>query len=121
MSEPELPIDGPAAPPRRNGELIFEAPWQSRVFGITVALAERGLFTWRDFQRALIAAIARREASASVREHDEPQDYWSRWSEALVALLREREPDLIAHLPSRIDDLAARPAGHDHEHPHEHD
>jgi hypothetical protein len=29
-----LDVDGIADPPRRNGELIFEAPWQSRVFGL---------------------------------------------------------------------------------------
>ncbi len=26
------------AVPRRNGELVFEAPWEGRVFGMTVAL-----------------------------------------------------------------------------------
>ena len=27
-------MDGPAALPLKNGELVFEEPWQGRVFGI---------------------------------------------------------------------------------------
>ena len=34
----ELDRDGPAAPPRRNGELVFAAPWERRLFGVTMAL-----------------------------------------------------------------------------------
>ena len=33
---------GAAAPPRSNGELVFEAPWESRSFGMAVALSEPG-------------------------------------------------------------------------------
>ena len=32
----------PAAPPRRNGELVFEVPWESRAFGVALALCEAG-------------------------------------------------------------------------------
>ena len=35
-------MTGPAAMPRRNGELVFAEPWQGRVFGMAVALSERG-------------------------------------------------------------------------------
>ncbi|MFD9651474.1 hypothetical protein [Streptomyces mirabilis] len=31
MSAP-LDIEGPAAPPRSNGELVFAEPWESRAF-----------------------------------------------------------------------------------------
>ena len=34
---------GPAAPPRDNGELVFAAPWESRAFGLALALNEAGL------------------------------------------------------------------------------
>ena len=46
MSESVLDVEGPAAPTRRNGELVFDAPWQSRLFGVTMALRERDLFAW---------------------------------------------------------------------------
>ena len=32
--------------PRANGELVFEAPWQSRAFGIAIALVERQASDW---------------------------------------------------------------------------
>jgi hypothetical protein len=56
-----LPIavdeDGTAAPPRRNGELVFEAPWQGRAFGMCVALLQREAKTWDDFRPFLVAAL----------------------------------------------------------------
>ena len=38
MTSPVLEIDGPAAPPRDNGELVFAEPWESRAFGLAVTL-----------------------------------------------------------------------------------
>ncbi len=105
---PEL--DGPAAPPRDNGELVFEAPWESRIFGITLAMCERGRFTWEDFRTRLIAEIAAWE-----REHtaDEPYRYYERWLAALERLLAERGLCAPEALDARERTLAARPAGHD--------
>ena len=51
-------MSGPAAPPRRNGELVFEAPWQGRAFGMAVGLVEHLGLEWKAFQQRLIAAIA---------------------------------------------------------------
>ncbi len=51
-------MTGPAAPPRRNGELVFDAPWQGRAFGMAVAVVERLGLEWKAFQQRLIAAIA---------------------------------------------------------------
>ena len=56
---PGVELDGPAAPPRRNGEIVFAAPWQSRIFGLTMALHAAGTFTWDEFRARLIAAIGR--------------------------------------------------------------
>ena len=36
----ELLLDGRIAPPTANGEVVFEAPWQGRVFGMARLLAE---------------------------------------------------------------------------------
>jgi len=36
---PVIPeMDGALAYPRRNGEPVFDAPWQSRAFGMVVSL-----------------------------------------------------------------------------------
>ena len=37
-----MDIEGSAAPPRANGELVFAEPWESRAFAMAVALCEAG-------------------------------------------------------------------------------
>jgi nitrile hydratase accessory protein len=51
-------MSGPAAPPRKNGELVFEAPWQGRAFGMALGVVERLGLEWAAFQQRLISAIA---------------------------------------------------------------
>jgi hypothetical protein len=73
-----LDVEGPAAPPRRNGEVVFEAPWQSRVFGLCAAVVESCFDGDREpFRRQLVAAIA----AAPERP------YWDSWTLALQQLV----------------------------------
>ena len=39
-------MSGAIAMPRSNGELVFDAPWQSRAFGMAVSLSRAGYFSW---------------------------------------------------------------------------
>ncbi len=55
-------LEGATTVPRKNGELVFEAPWQGRVFGMAVALSEQGIFPWEEFRQALIVEVAATEA-----------------------------------------------------------
>jgi hypothetical protein len=74
----KLDVDGPAAPPRSNGELVFEAPWQARVFGLAAALVETQFAGDREpFRQRLIAAIAQ----------DPQRSYWDSWAVALEDLV----------------------------------
>lgn len=52
------PPDDPEAPPRHNGELVFDAPWQARAFGLVVALLDHHDKDWDAFRPHLVAAIA---------------------------------------------------------------
>ena len=106
----QLDIEGPGAPPRSNGELVFAAPWESRAFGLAMALHDGGLFEWESFRQQLIAAVARAEAAGG------EFSYYRCWLEALQTLLdREGLVDLAA-VEDRTAELACRPAGHDHRH-----
>jgi len=110
-SAPKLDAEGPAAPPRSNGELVFAEPWESRVFGMTVALHERGLLDWDRFRERLIAEIGEWERSHA------PGDeycYYARWQAALERLLDDDDLCANAELERRTRELAARPPGHDH-------
>jgi Nitrile hydratase beta subunit, N-terminal len=102
----DLDTDGPAAPPRLNGELVFESPWESRIFGLTAALVEDGRLDWPAFQAALIEAVA----------EDEQRPYWESWLAATTRLTGAAGLLGTGELDGRAAELAARPAGHDHRH-----
>jgi len=76
---PELDVDGVAAPPRANGELVFSEPWQSRLFATTMAACEAGLVDYETFRDALITHVA---------THDEQgqDEYWAAWQDAFEAV-----------------------------------
>ena len=103
-----LDLDGPATPPRRNGELVFAEPWESRVFGLTMALHEAGLFVWDEFRSRLIDAIRRSETAG------EDLPYWQAWRRAFESLLTAKGVCASGDLDARTRALAARPPGHDH-------
>ena len=84
MTAFELAESGPTAPPRANGELVFDAPWQSRAFGVTAALADAGRLEWADFRAALIERIS--QADAGDESTGTPDGYWRCWLDALGAV-----------------------------------
>ena len=110
-----LDIDGPAAPPRSNGELVFAEPWESRAFGLAMALNASGVFEWEDFRRQLITAVAEAERDATDAE---PYSYYPCWLLALERVLDAGGVVSAAQLRARAEELEARPAGHDHAHGH---
>ena len=81
-------VSGSAAPPRRNGELVFDAPWQARAFGMAVALLDHHGLEWPAFRTHLVPAIR--------AQPDAP--YYEQFVEALAALADE-----IAESPDRFD------------------
>ena len=114
----ELDRDGPAAPPRRNGELVFAAPWERQLFGVTMALHERGVFAWDDFRAHLVEEIARWTAGAAAGD---AYPYYQHWERALWRVLDERGVIDLAAVEARAGELAALPPGHDHDDHHHHD
>jgi Nitrile hydratase beta subunit len=70
----------PSNVPRRNGELVFEAPWESRAFGLAAAYVESRGEGWERFRRHLMGAIG-------VLPAETP--YYEAWVAALERLLAE--------------------------------
>jgi len=65
--------------PRRNGELAFDAPWQSTVFALAAAVVEHAFGGDREpFRQQLITAIAAQPG----------RPYWESWTTALEALVQ---------------------------------
>ena len=90
-------MDEQVALPRQNGELVFEAPWEARAFGLAVALNEAGVYPWRDFSQGLAAETAASEQQGA------PASYYERWLETLEKLA-------IARGLVTLDELDARTA-----------
>lgn len=72
MNEP------PEGLPRRNGELVFDAPWESRAFGLAAAYVESSGQDWARFRAHLTAAIG---------ELPDSTPYYEAWVEALDRLI----------------------------------
>jgi len=106
-----LDIDGEAAPPRANGDLVFAEPWESRAFGMAVTLYDAGAFTWPQFRAALIARIAAWEKAPG---QDRPWSYYHHWLAALEDVLAGQGTVSADEVAARARTLARRPAGHDH-------
>ena len=89
------------AVPRRNGELVFQAPWEGRAFGLAVALCDGRQFAWDDFRSRLVAEIAAAE------EHGDDSPYYERWLASFERLLLETGVIAADELDARTAEFAA--------------
>ncbi len=83
----QAPVDAP----------VFAEPWQAETFALTLALHEKGLFSWGEWAEALSAEVKAPNAAA------DGSDYYDRWLVALEKLLAAKgvTPE------SEVDALAA--------------
>lgn len=119
VSDPDA--TGPEAPPRKNGELEFEEPWESRAFGLAVTLSKESVFDWEVFRQGLISEIgsweeAHRDASGELDSSE--WSYYERWLASLERVLLDRQLISEDEIEARIERIAEEQA---HEHDHEHD
>ena len=89
------------AVPRRNGELVFEAPWEGRIFGMAVALSNNQHCDWDAFRDRLVAEIAAAE------EHGDPSGYYERWLASFERLLLETGTLTADELDTRTAEYTA--------------
>lgn len=96
--------DGSAGP-------VFHAPWQAAAFAMTLALHERGLFTWAEWAVHLSKAI--RDAQAT-GDQDRGDTYYEHWLTALERIVLEKGYVTVDALLQRRDawDEAARRTPH---------
>jgi nitrile hydratase accessory protein len=101
-------MTGPDAPPRRNGELVFEALWEGRTFGMAVTLSDLGVYPWRDFRDSLVDVIGRHDAAG-----DTATPYYERFLAALEALAIQRGLVSKTELDDLTNEFVAKRAAHD--------
>lgn len=119
VQESFMALEAAAAPPRKNGELVFEAPWESRAFGMAVALHGKGTYTWQEFTSRLAMKIASSDGGQSdyavlpVAPGAEAV-YYERWLEALESVLIEKGLMTGEELEARTREYANGVWDHDH-------
>lgn len=73
---------------------VFAEPWQAQAFAMTVALHDKGLFSWSDWAEALSTEVKKPGAAA------DGHDYYEHWLAALEGLLASKglaaKPDVDA-------------------------
>ena len=92
-------MEGDAALPRKNGELVFEAPWEGRAFGLAVALNESGQYEWTEFSDQLAAEIKAGQGKA--------HHYYDQWLASLEQLAIAKGLVTLRELDSRTDEYAS--------------
>jgi nitrile hydratase accessory protein len=92
-------------------EPTFGAPWEAQAFAMTLALHQRGLFTWTEWSSTLASEIERAQAAAD--SNDGPT-YYRHWLAALERLIVDKDVTTRAALDERRDawDRAARATPH---------
>ncbi|KRB22782.1 MULTISPECIES: nitrile hydratase accessory protein [Mesorhizobium] len=63
---------------------VFAEPWQAEAFAMTVALHDKGLFSWGEWAQALSAEV--KKPGAATDGHD----YYEHWLAALERLLASK-------------------------------
>ena len=66
---------------------VFREPWEAQAFAMTLALHERGLFTWPEWAAALAMEIKRAQAAG---DPDTGETYYAHWLAALEKLVDEK-------------------------------
>lgn len=108
--------------PRKNGELVFDEPWEARAFGLAVALNEEGIYPWEKFSSGLAKTIGAFELNQKPHgdtDGDGSSTYYMRWLASLERLVLENglitEQEFDAEIAEQLHQAA-----HDHDHNHEH-
>ena len=70
--------------PRDTDGPVFREPWEAHAFAITLALHERGVYTWPEWAAALAAQI---ESAQARGDADLGDTYYRHWLAALEALV----------------------------------
>jgi nitrile hydratase accessory protein len=73
--------------PRDTDGPVFREPWEAQAFAMTLALHERGLFTWPEWAAALAAEIKRAQGAG---DPDTGETYYAHWLNALEKIVADK-------------------------------
>lgn len=79
-------ISVPGVPRDAEGP-VFREPWEAQAFAMTLALYERGLFTWPEWAATLADEIKKAQAAG---DPDTGETYYRHWLNALERMVAHK-------------------------------
>jgi len=79
-------ISIPGVPRDADGP-VFREPWEAQAFAMTLALHERGLFTWPEWAATLADEIKKAQAAG---DPDTGETYYQHWLNALERMVAHK-------------------------------
>jgi len=73
--------------PRDHDGPVFREPWEAQAFAMTLALYERGLFTWPEWAATLADEIKKAQAGG---DPDTGETYYQHWLNALERMVAHK-------------------------------
>ena len=70
---------------KTEDQIVFQNPWHSQLFAITVQLSERGNFCWKEFVEVFGEALKKQRSQK--KKLDGSDDYFSSWLNALEEII----------------------------------
>ncbi len=83
----EIKLALPGIPLDEEGP-VFQAPWEAQAFAMTLALYEKGLFTWTEWAEFLSQTIRQAQLSG---DPDTGENYYEHWLAALERIVTEKK------------------------------
>jgi nitrile hydratase accessory protein len=90
----DAPTSLPGQPRDESGP-VFREPWEAQAFAMTLALHQRGLFSWKEWAQALAREIAAAQAAG---DPDRGDTYYRHWLSALEKIVAAKSASSIAEL-----------------------
>jgi len=87
--------------PRDESGPVFKEPWEAEAFAMTLALHEKGVFTWPQWATILSSEIDRAQASG---DPDLGDTYYQHWLAALERIVVEQGITNTHQLAKLYDD-----------------
>ncbi len=88
-----------ASIPRDEHGPVFNAPWEAQAFAMTLALYEKGVFTWTEWANTLSGSIRKGTDDRT----DNGSDYYHHWLNALEQIVVEKGVTNEAQLSQLYD------------------
>ena len=74
---------------KKSDQVVFQNPWHSQLFAITVQLSEKGNFSWEEFVKVFGEAL--KKERLPTKNLDGSNDYFTCWLNALEELILNKK------------------------------